>query len=130
MNAVSICPALLENYTSLFDQNHRALGEALQEASCLCFSLLSVLQATDSWQENSGVIRMPKILGKKAAADSRDRRAGLLAPRAQMCCVRKCNIHYNLSFFEQMRMCECISPTALHDIKQYLNKSRAVKCNE
>ncbi len=59
--------------------------EALQEASCPSFSLLSVLQATDSWQENSGVIRMPKIY--QAAADPRDHSAGLLAPRTRMYCI-------------------------------------------
>lgn len=94
-NSVSICPALLENDTSLFSpkpQSAKHQGcKAYKKPAVHVLMRLSVLQATNSWEGNSGVICMPKILRKKQQLTPETAGlAGLLAPRARVYCMKKC----------------------------------------
>lgn len=75
-----------------FHQNHRApsIKGARPKRPAVHFLVRLSVQATNSWEGNSGVICMPKILRKKQQLTPET--AGLallLAPRARMFCMIK-----------------------------------------
>lgn len=124
MNAVSICPALLENYTSLFDQNHRAPGikgarfykrPAVRVLACYLFYRP---RTVGKRTVESSVCQ--KFWGKKQQLTPETAGLGYWFHVQMYCIACKSVISTSIDLF--LSKCTCVNafPPALHDSNIWL----------